>query len=49
MNSLHIAGVMALSSELKANDVMRCLDVKISPGDEEFAGSVFLFAEKDFH
>ncbi|KAF8804912.1 RNI-like protein [Phlegmacium glaucopus] len=37
MNSLDIAGVMALSSGLKANHVMRCLDVNIPPGDEEFA------------
>jgi protein phosphatase 1 regulatory subunit 37 len=43
MNSLDIAGVMALSSGLKANHVMRCLDVNIPPGDEEFARSVFLF------
>lgn len=37
MNSFDIAGVMALSSGLKANHVMRCLDVNIPPGDEEFA------------
>ena len=41
MNSLDIAGVMALSSGLKANHVMRCLDVNIPPGDEEFARSAF--------
>lgn len=37
MNNLDIAGVMALSSGLKANHTMRCLDVNIPPGDEEFA------------
>jgi len=36
-NNLDIAGVMALSSGLKANHVMRCLDLNIPPGDEEFA------------
>lgn len=36
-NTLDIAGVMALSSGLKANHVMRCLDLNIPPGDEEFA------------
>jgi len=41
MNSLDIAGVMALSSGLKANHVMRCLDLNIPPGDEEFARSAF--------
>ena len=40
MNELDIAGVMALSSGLKANHVMRCLDLNIPPGDEEFARSV---------
>jgi len=40
-NDLDIAGVMALSSGLKANHVMRCLDLNIPPGDEEFARSVF--------
>jgi protein phosphatase 1 regulatory subunit 37 len=44
MNSLNIAGVMALSSGLKANHVMRCLDVNIPPGDEEFARSVFFYS-----
>ena len=48
MNSLDIAGVMALSSGLKANHVMRCLDLNIPPGDEEFARSVFLFAKKGY-
>jgi hypothetical protein len=37
LNNLDIAGVMALSSGLKANHVMRCLDLNIPPGDEEFA------------
>lgn len=37
MNNLDIAGVMALSSGLKANHIMRCLDLNIPPGDEEFA------------
>jgi protein phosphatase 1 regulatory subunit 37 len=36
-NSLDIAGVMAISSGLKANHVMRCLDLNIPPGDEELA------------
>ncbi|KDR79326.1 hypothetical protein GALMADRAFT_243316 [Galerina marginata CBS 339.88] len=36
-NDIDIAGVMALSSGLKANHVMRCLDLNIPPGDEEFA------------
>jgi protein phosphatase 1 regulatory subunit 37 len=37
VNNLDIAGVMALSSGLKANYTMRCLDLNIPPGDEEFA------------
>jgi protein phosphatase 1 regulatory subunit 37 len=37
MNTIDIAGVMALSSGLKANHVMRCLDLNIPPGDEELA------------
>jgi protein phosphatase 1 regulatory subunit 37 len=37
MNSVDLAGFMALSFGLKANDVMRCLDVNIPPGDEQFA------------
>ncbi|KAG5644426.1 hypothetical protein DXG03_008521 [Asterophora parasitica] len=37
LNNLDIAGVMALSSGLKANHVMRCLDLNIPPGDEGFA------------
>ena len=36
-NDLDLAGVMALSGGLKANHVMRCLDVNIPPDDEEFA------------
>ncbi|KAI8970894.1 RNI-like protein [Trametes punicea] len=37
MNNLDLAGVMALSSGLKSNHVMRCLDLNIPPGDEEMA------------
>ncbi|KAG5726140.1 Leucine-rich repeat-containing protein 68 [Termitomyces sp. T112] len=37
LNNLDIAAVMALSSGLKANHVMRCLDLNIPPGDEVFA------------
>lgn len=37
MNNLDIAGVMALSSGLKANHVMRCLDLNIPPDDEGMA------------
>ncbi|OCH84554.1 RNI-like protein [Obba rivulosa] len=37
MNNLDLAGVMALSSGLKANHTMRCLDLNIPPGDEEMA------------
>lgn len=36
-NALDMAGVMALSNGLKANEVMRCLDLNIPPGDEEMA------------
>ncbi|KAF8637228.1 hypothetical protein AX14_010329 [Amanita brunnescens Koide BX004] len=36
-NVLDIAGVMALSSGLKANHVMRCLDVNIPENDDEFS------------
>ncbi|EIM83836.1 uncharacterized protein STEHIDRAFT_170302 [Stereum hirsutum FP-91666 SS1] len=37
MNQLDLAGVMALNSGLKANHVMRCLDLNIPPGDEAMA------------
>ncbi|KAH7915505.1 hypothetical protein BJ138DRAFT_1187914 [Hygrophoropsis aurantiaca] len=37
VNTLDIAGVMALSGGLKANHTMRCLDLNIPPDDEEFA------------
>ena len=37
MNNLDVAGVMALSSGLKANHVMRCLDLNIPPADEQLA------------
>ncbi|EJF63717.1 RNI-like protein [Dichomitus squalens LYAD-421 SS1] len=37
MNNLDLAGVMALSSGLRANHVMRCLDLNIPPGDEGMA------------
>lgn len=43
MNNLDIAGVMALSSGLKSNHVMRCLDLNIPPGDDEFAKSVVTY------
>jgi len=36
-NNLDIAAVMALSSGLKSNHTMRCLDLNIPPDDEEFA------------
>ncbi|KAG1811092.1 hypothetical protein EV424DRAFT_1570860 [Suillus variegatus] len=36
-NNLDIAAIMALSSGLKANHTMQCLDVNIPPDDEEFA------------
>ena len=42
MNTLDLAGVMALSSGLKANHVMRCLDLNIPPDDEEMARYVLL-------
>jgi len=46
-NMLDIAGVMALSSGLKANHVMRCLDLNIPPADEEFARyAYFLLRER---
>ncbi|CCM02426.1 uncharacterized protein FIBRA_04524 [Fibroporia radiculosa] len=37
LNHLDLAGVMALNSGLKANHIMRCLDLNIPPGDEEMA------------
>ncbi|PCH38969.1 RNI-like protein [Wolfiporia cocos MD-104 SS10] len=37
LNNLDLAGVMALSSGLKANHTMRCLDLNIPPADEEMA------------
>ncbi|CAL1710893.1 unnamed protein product [Somion occarium] len=37
MNNLDLAGVMALSSGLKANHIMRCLDLNIPPSDEQMA------------
>jgi hypothetical protein len=53
MNALDIADVMALSSGLYASHVIRCLDVNISSGDEEFPHStvgivpfVFFLAKK---
>ncbi|KAJ7100977.1 hypothetical protein B0H15DRAFT_919984 [Mycena belliarum] len=36
-NALGVAGVLALSKGLRANFVMRCLDLNIPPGDEECA------------
>jgi protein phosphatase 1 regulatory subunit 37 len=48
VNNLDIAGVMALSSGLKANHVMRCLDLNIPPGDEGFARLVSFF-RSSFH
>ena len=37
MNTLDLAGVMALNSGLKANHTMRCLDLNIPPGNEDMA------------
>ena len=37
---------MALSSGLKANHTMRCLDLNIPPGDDEFARSALTFLER---
>jgi protein phosphatase 1 regulatory subunit 37 len=48
MNTLDLAGVMALSSGLKANHVMRCLDLNIPPDDEEMARYVSLCLRKGF-
>lgn len=45
LNNLDIAGVMALSSGLKANHTMRCLDLNIPPGDEKFARSVLFSSD----
>ena len=42
-NALDIAGVMALSSGLKANHVMRCLDLNIPENDYEFSRCVVLY------
>ncbi|RDB16470.1 hypothetical protein Hypma_002780 [Hypsizygus marmoreus] len=36
-NKLDLAGVMALSRGLRGNGVMRCLDLEVPPGEEEFA------------
>ncbi|KAF8754716.1 Leucine Rich repeat [Rhizoctonia solani] len=36
-NSLDVAGVLALSVGLKVNYELRCLDLSISPGEEEMA------------
>ena len=44
LNNLDIAGVMALSSGLKANHTMRCLDLNIPPTDEEMARYVYHFS-----
>lgn len=46
MNTLDLAGVMALSSGLKANHVMRCMDLNIPPDDEEMARYVTLLSHK---
>jgi hypothetical protein len=48
MNSLDLAGVMALCSGLRANHVMRCLDLNIPPDDEEMARYVALRSSKCF-
>ena len=48
MNSLDLAGVMALNSGLRANHVMRCLDLNIPPDDEEMARYVTLHLRKFF-
>lgn len=44
MNTLDLAGVMALSSGLKANHTMRCLDLNIPPADEEMARYVISYS-----
>lgn len=48
MNTLDLAGVMALNSGLRANHVMRCLDLNIPPDDEEMARYVMLHLHKGF-
>jgi protein phosphatase 1 regulatory subunit 37 len=48
MNTLDLAGVMALNSGLRANHVMRCLDLNIPPDDEEMARYVTLHLRKVF-
>ena len=53
MNTLDLAGVMALNSGLRANHVMRCLDLNIPPDDEEMARYVTMqfaygFSKVDF-
>lgn len=37
VNNIDLAGVMALSKGLKANHIMRCLDLNIPPDNDEFA------------
>jgi protein phosphatase 1 regulatory subunit 37 len=44
-NNIDLAGVMALSQGLKANHVMRCLDLMVPPGDEQFARFVLFFLQ----
>lgn len=39
-NPLDLAGLMALNGGLKANHVMRCLDLSIPPGDETMSRCV---------
>jgi hypothetical protein len=46
MNTLDLAGVMALNSGLRANHLMRCLDLNIPPDDEEMARYVTLRLSK---
>lgn len=48
MNTLDLAGVMALNSGLRANHVMRCLDLNIPPDDEEMARYVTLHCIRVF-
>lgn len=48
LNTLDLAGVMALNSGLRANHVMRCLDLTIPPDDEEMARYVTLHLRKIF-